>query len=43
MKIFKNLTDKEGITIVMATHDVGIMELGHRVYELEDGGFIERE
>lgn len=43
MKIFKNLTDKEGITIVMATHDVGIMEIGDRVYELEDGGFIERE
>ena len=43
MKIFKNLTDKEGVTIVMATHDVGIMEIGDRVYELEDGGFIERE
>lgn len=43
MKIFKNLTDKEGITIVMATHDIGIMEIGDRVYELEDGGFIERE
>lgn len=43
MKIFKNLTDNEGITIVMATHDLGIMDIGDRVYELEDGGFVERE
>lgn len=40
MKIFKILTDKEKITIVMATHDMGIMDIGDRVYELEDGGFI---
>lgn len=43
MKIFKNLTDNEGITIVMATHDVGIMDIGDRVYELEGGVFVERE
>jgi putative ABC transport system ATP-binding protein len=42
VKIFKSLTDKEGITIVMTTHDTGLMDIGDRVYELEDGGFIER-
>jgi putative ABC transport system ATP-binding protein len=40
MKIFKTLTDQEGITIVMTTHDTGLMEIGDRVYELEDGGFV---
>jgi putative ABC transport system ATP-binding protein len=42
MKIFKNLTENEGITVVMTTHDTGIMDIGDLVYELEDGGFIER-
>ena len=41
MKIFKSLTEKEGITVVMTTHDTGLMEIGDRVYELEDGGFVE--
>jgi len=42
VKIFKNLTDKEGVTIVMTTHDTGLMEIGDKVYELEDGVFVER-
>ncbi|HWT27068.1 MAG TPA: ABC transporter ATP-binding protein [Mobilitalea sp.] len=42
VKIFKNLTEKEGITVVMTTHDTGLMDFGDRVYELEDGGFVER-
>lgn len=42
MKIFKSLTENEGITVVMTTHDTGLMEIGDRVYELEDGGFVER-
>ena len=37
VKIFRDLTEREGITIVMTTHDVGLMELGDQVYELEDG------
>ncbi len=37
VKIFRELTEHEGITIVMTTHDVGLMELGDQVYELEDG------
>jgi len=37
VKVFKELTQKEGITVVMTTHDVGLMELGDTVYALEDG------
>lgn len=37
VKIFKELTLKEGVTVVMTTHDVGLMELGDKVYALEDG------
>jgi len=37
VKIFKELTEKEGVTVVMTTHDVGLMELGDKVYALEDG------
>lgn len=42
VKVFKNLTEKERITIIMTTHDTGLMEFGDEVYELEDGGIIER-
>ena len=37
VKIFKELCAKEGVTIVMTTHDTGLMEIGDAVYELEDG------
>ncbi len=37
MKLFKELIEKEGITIVMTTHDPNLMELGDVVYEMEDG------
>lgn len=40
VNIFKNLTKQEGITILMTTHDTGLMESGDVVYELEDGGFV---
>ncbi len=41
MKIFKELTQTEGMTVVMTTHDTGLMELGDVVYQLEDGEFVE--
>ncbi len=41
MKVFRELTAAEGVTIVMTTHDGGLMELGDAVYELEDGEFVE--
>lgn len=41
VKIFKDLTAAEGVTIVMTTHDTGLMEIGDKVYQLEDGEFVE--
>ena len=43
VKIFKELTSQEGVTIVMTTHDVGLMELGDKVYELEGGELVHGE
>ena len=43
MKIFQELIEREGITIVMTTHDTGLMELGDRVYEIEAGELVDRE
>jgi len=43
VKIFQELTKQEGVTIVMTTHDVGLMDLGDRVYELEGGELIHGE
>ena len=37
VKIFKDLTRLEGVTIVMTTHDAALMEIGDAVYALEDG------
>jgi len=37
VKIFKELCEHEGVTIVMTTHDTGLMEIGDAVIELEDG------
>ena len=43
MQLFRNLIEKEGVTIVMTTHDPNLMELGDGVYELEDGEIIDRQ
>lgn len=40
IKIFKELTAREGVTFVMTTHDAGLMELGDKLYELEDGEIV---
>ena len=40
VKIFKELCHNEGVTIIMTTHDPGLMEIGDRVYELEDGEVV---
>ena len=40
VKIFKELCEREGVTIVMTTHDTGLMEIGDCVYELQDGEVI---
>lgn len=41
IKMFKELTVTEGITIVMTTHDTELMKLGDKLYQLEDGELIE--
>ncbi len=38
--IFKELTRLEGITVIMTTHDVGLMDAGDRVFTMEDGELI---
>ena len=40
VNIFKDLIEAEGVTIVMTTHDTGLMEIGDRVYEIEDGEIV---
>lgn len=44
-KLFQEMTKKEGVTIIMTTHDVGLMDAGDMVIELENGEqiFAERE
>ena len=39
-RIFQEMTRKEGITVVMTTHDVGLMGAGDQIIELENGGRI---
>lgn len=34
------LTKKEGVTIIMTTHDIGLMDAGDMTIELEDGNQI---
>ena len=38
--LFKKLIEKEGISIVMTTHDPGLMQMGDTVYEMSDGVII---
>ena len=41
MKIFRELIDKKGVTVVMTTHDPNMMELGDITYSLEDGEVVD--
>lgn len=38
VKLLKDLTTSEGITILMTTHNVELMEIGDAIYEIKDGG-----
>jgi putative ABC transport system ATP-binding protein len=42
MKVFKDLVEKEGMTIVLTTHDPAIMEIVDQVYALEDGQIVDQ-
>lgn len=37
IKLFRELVDSEGLTVVMTTHDVNIMESADYIYTMEDG------
>jgi putative ABC transport system ATP-binding protein len=41
MGLFKTLIEKEGITVVMTTHDPNMMEIADRVYTMEDGEIVD--
>ncbi|MCX7709033.1 MAG: ABC transporter ATP-binding protein [Clostridia bacterium] len=41
VKLFKNLIVEEGFTIVMTTHDPGMMEIADKVITLEDGEVVD--
>ncbi len=41
VKLFKDLVSQEGITVVMTTHDPGMIEVADRVFALEDGEIVD--
>jgi putative ABC transport system ATP-binding protein len=41
IKVFRDLVEQEGISIVMTTHDPAIMDVVDHVYALEDGEIVE--
>lgn len=41
VKLFKELVAQRGMTIIMTTHDPGMMDVADKVYTLEDGEIIE--
>jgi putative ABC transport system ATP-binding protein len=43
VKLFKTLVEKEGLTIVMSTHDPSMVEVADCVYTLEDGEIIDEQ
>ena len=43
VKIFKDLVAGEGTTVVMTTHDPGLMDVADKVYELADGEIINEQ
>lgn len=43
MKIFKELIEAQGVTIVMTTHDTGLMEIADCIYHIEDGEIADED
>ncbi len=41
IKVFRDLVEQEGISIVMTTHDPAIMDVVDHVYALEDGEIVD--
>ena len=43
VNLFKQLVKIEGISVVMTTHDPGIMTMGDEVYEMSDGVLVSKK
>ena len=43
MKLFRELIEKQGVTIVMTTHDTGLLEIADCIYQIEDGEIVEED
>jgi len=43
MKVFRDLVQQEGITIILTSHDPAIMEIVDHVYTLEDGEIVKED
>lgn len=43
VRLFREMTRKEGITILMTTHDLGLMDAGDMIIELEAGAQVRRD
>ena len=41
MRLLRSLVEKEGVTIVLTTHDPNMVELGDHIYGIQDGEIIE--
>jgi putative ABC transport system ATP-binding protein len=40
VKAFKDMVEKEGLTVIMTTHDPNMMEIADYVYTLQDGEIV---
>ena len=40
VRLFREMIEKQGLTILMTTHDPNMIELADHVYELQDGVII---
>lgn len=43
VRLFKALVEQEGITVVMTTHDVNMMEVADHVFNLQDGMVLDEQ
>ncbi|MNW54403.1 putative ABC transporter ATP-binding protein [compost metagenome] len=42
MKVFRDLIDEYGLSVILTSHDPEIIEIVDQVYELEDGLIVSR-
>jgi len=43
VSLFKNLIEKQGVTVLMTTHDPDMVEVADHVYILEDGEIVDEK